>query len=486
MPYLCPVSNLLGEVETCILKRKLLRRGQTILVAVSGGLDSMVLLRILHDRSPRHGWKITVAHLNHCLRGRSSNADENLVRRTAEQLRLPFLVQRANVRDHAKARKLSLELAARELRHEFLAGAARKANASAIALAHHADDQTELFFLRLLRGAGTDGLAGMSWRNPSPADPKIELVRPLLGVRKDQLRDFAGTEKVRFREDATNASLDIQRNRVRHELLPLLKKHYQPALETVVSRVMEIGAGDSAFISDMANQWLAAAATAPTARHSSGKDITPFVSLPLALQRRCIHTQLLNLGLPSDFELVERLRLEPGKRVSAPSLGPLRTSASAGSFQFLICTPEGLVHLDSPHPRQTFQTSSVQVNLTLTRGKIVFDGVRLRWILQKSTPLPGRRAVAGVEVFDADQVGSPILLRHWQPGDRFQPIGMRHTVKLQDLMTNAKVPRPHRHQLLVGVNPAGTIFWVEGLRISEQFKLTPGTIRRLHWAWQRL
>ena len=218
------MSELLNRVEQSVRARKLLRPGQRILVAVSGGLDSMVLLHLLHDLAPRHSWRVTVAHLNHQLRGRSSDADERLVRRTAKGLKLPLVVERAEVRRYARLNKLSIEMAARALRHEFLVRTARRRHASAVALAHHADDQLELFFLRLLRGGGGEGLAGMKWRNPSPADARIELVRPLLDQPKVALAEYASQRGIRHREDATNALLDFQRNRIRHELLPLLRR----------------------------------------------------------------------------------------------------------------------------------------------------------------------------------------------------------------------------------------------------------------------
>ena len=136
----------------------------------------------------KHRWKITVAHFNHQLRGRASDADEQLVRKTAARLKLPFVVGRADVKQFAAQSKVSVEMAARKLRHDFFARAARKRKISTVALAHHADDQVELFFLRLLRGAGGEGLAGMKWRSPSPADTKITLVRPLLDFSKRNLR----------------------------------------------------------------------------------------------------------------------------------------------------------------------------------------------------------------------------------------------------------------------------------------------------------
>src|ERR1051326_458149 len=216
-------------VEETILLRRLLRRGQSLLVAVSGGIDSMVLLHVLHRLAPSYSWKLVVAHFNHRLRGRSSDADERLVRASAKRLRLPCVSERADVRTVAEGEGLSIEMAARRLRHDFLARTARARGLRAIALAHHAGDQGELFFLRLLRGARAGRLAGMKWISPSPGDARMTLVRPLLDVPKTALLEFARGEKIRFREDASNESFDAQRNRIRHELLPLLARHYQPA-----------------------------------------------------------------------------------------------------------------------------------------------------------------------------------------------------------------------------------------------------------------
>jgi tRNA(Ile)-lysidine synthase len=237
------VTGLLQCVEQDIQTRRLLQRNQTVLVAVSGGLDSMTLLQILHALSSQHGWKLTVAHFNHQLRARSSDADEKLVRQTAAALKLPFIAARADVRTFVKKSGLSIEMAARKLRHEFFVRAARERHISVVALAHHADDQVELFFLRALRGAGGEGLAGMKWRSPSPVNGKIALIRPLLGATKAELCEFARENRIHFHEDATNTRLDAARNRVRNELLPLLRRRYQPALNRTILRLMEIVGG---------------------------------------------------------------------------------------------------------------------------------------------------------------------------------------------------------------------------------------------------
>ncbi len=453
------VSELLQRLECGILNRRLLLPGQKILVAVSGGVDSMVLLHALNALAQKTGWQLAVAHFNHQLRGRSSNADESFVRKTAATLKLPLVCERANVKAFAKKSKLSIEMAARKLRHEFLGRAARERKLSTIALAHHADDQVELFFLRLLRGAGGAGLAGMKWRSPSPADDKITLVRPLLDFAKAELAGFARKNKIVFREDATNASSDFLRNRIRNELLPLLQTKYQPGLRQSVLRLMEIVGAESETIGDLAADW--------RKQHRPN-----FGNLSVSVQRRILQSQLVSLGLMADFELVESLRQAAGVAVSVGrNLSVSRTVAGMVKFK--------------PHHPVGFNARGLVVNLRGRAGNAVFDDSAVDWSFDARKDFIRSRGDAACEFFDGEKVGAKITLRHWRPGDRFHPIGLRSDAKLQDLLTNAKIPREQRHQLVVAATAAGEIFWVEGLRISENFKLTPATKRRLVWRWRR-
>ena len=468
------------QVEKSIGRRGLLRRGQPVLLAVSGGVDSMVLLQLLHKLSHQHAWRLTVAHLNHRLRGRSSAADERLVVRTARKLGLPVIVERAAVKALARAETISIEMAARKVRHAFLARTAKRLKIRTIALAHHADDQVELFFLRLLRGSGGDGLAGMKWRNPSPADSRLELVRPLLDQPKDALRKFAGENKIPVREDASNASPDILRNRIRHELLPLLRRKYQPALDRTVLRVMEIIGAEAEDLSEVAERWLERAkGGGRRSEVRSQKSVlqpltSDFRSLSVALQRRCLQMQLVRQQVASSFDLVETLRTCPGHWVKvSPELaviqdgdGYLRWQASR-----VVATPNPAVcKLDLAGDDQT----------------TVFGGVNFAWrtAARRGRQLP--KPHAGREYFDADMIGPGITLRHWRTGDRFQPSGMNSPVKLQDLFVNGKIPRDERHALIVAATAAGEIFWVERLRIAERFKLTGTTKHCLQWHWKRL
>lgn len=552
------------------------------MVAVSGGVDSMVLLHVLHELSREESWKLTVAHLNHQLRGRASESDERLVRDTVRKLGLPFVVDRGDVRKFARKQKVSLEMAARKLRHDFLAREAVRLDSHTVALAHHADDQLELFFIRLLRGSGGEGLAGMKWSSPSPSNRQVVLVRPLLDLPKKDLTDFATKNDIRFREDASNHSLEFQRNRVRHELLPLLRKHYQKSLDKVILRVSEIVGAEAEFTTQCALNWLERMENLKRRRPRSDgyvfRATNRYTQCPVGLQRRIIQLQSLKLGLPLDFEMVENLRLNPDRCLNVSAINTVPV--------YLLREISGRIRISTP-AKADFQPDSQEVLLSNNSGRIVFDGLSIQWRKQLGnvshesllTPTPSHRmgggrdtevrfmegeqvrkkqgvshelpspqpspigwgrektpnssswrqypsnnvqALAGPvpqgvtesshpnpprrgrkqenferanscglgagscgEYFDADKVGSSILVRHWRAGDRFNPIGSQHLIKLQDFFTNEKVPRDKRRHLAIGVAENGEIFWVEGLRISEHFKVSKTTKRIIEWSWIR-
>jgi tRNA(Ile)-lysidine synthase len=411
----------------------------------------------------------------------------------------------------ARAHKLSVEMAARNARHDFLARTAARLGIRSIALAHHADDQIELFFLRLLRGSGGEGLGGMKWRNPSPSGVGIELVRPLLDQPKAVLVEYAGAQGIRYREDASNAVLDFQRNRIRHELLPLLRGKYQPALDRTIPRVMDIVGADAEFAIQAAREWLERGgrpkpegrrpketrrSKAERGRVSArvalqapdrGQVGLSFEQLPVAVQRRCVQLQLFELGIVPDYELVEQLRTTAERPValSRAQVADVRGASGSPVLLYAVRDRSGLVEFQSAEP-ETFNAGAAGVELKGRAGELEFGGTRIWWRINSrkaaEQPKPGVRR----ECFDAVKVGTQVLLRHWRPGDRFQPIGMASPVKLQDFFTNQKVPRDRRRQLLLAVTAKDELFWVEGMRISERFKLTKQTIRCLQWRWQQL
>jgi tRNA(Ile)-lysidine synthase len=330
-----------------------------------------------------------------------------------------------------------------------------------VALAHHAGDQVETFFVQLFRGAGGESLAGMKASSQSPASPGVRLVRPFLGIPRTELLRHAQCHSIRHREDSTNARTDFMRNRVRHELIPLIERDYQPALRRQVIRVMDVIGKESAYVREAAIRWLSSPAR------------EEFGLLHPALQRQVVRIQLLRLGFDATYELAEHLRLRPGYRVMInPATVVWRETVG------LICSREVV--------EPAFHQESAEVDLQAGQGEARFGGLCIAWRLSAADSAVDikRTATQGQEVFDADRVGSPIGLRHWLPGDRFQPIGLGKPAKLQDLFTNSKVSRRRRRELVIATTASGELFWVDGLRIGERFKVQTGTSRFLRWSWR--
>ncbi len=454
------MADLPERVLAALRAHDLLRPGEPVLVAVSGGCDSMVLLDVLHRLAATEHWRLSVAHFNHHLRGRASRADQALVERTARGLGLTCRVGEGDVRARARAAGLSLEMAARELRHAFLAATARELGVEKIALAHHADDQVETLLLRLVRGSGSEGLAGMKWQAPSPADPTRRLIRPLLGEPRAALEAHAAAAGVVYREDASNRRLEAVRNVLRRRVVPVLRR-LQPALAVTVPRLMAVLGDEADYLFAAARQWLR-------------RRRPPFARLHPALQRRVVQRQLRDRGLEAGWELIEALRTTPGRPVTAPGNVPVWREADGR-----VCV--------GPAATAGFSDAERRVVLDAPAGTVEFAGVRLAWRIRARRP--GRavrlRPRPGRECLDADRVGAVVVLRHWRPGDRFQPLGLAVPAKLQDLFTNARVPRRERHGRVVAAGADGRIFWVEGLRPGEAVRLTPATRRVLEWRWRR-
>lgn len=459
------MSELLPEFQCALVRRHLLRPRERVVLAVSGGVDSMVLLDLFRRAYEDFPDRLVVAHFNHRLRGASSDADERFVKVVAQNLRVKCVTERGAVKDFARLQKVSVEMAARKLRHGFLAATARRLKVRTVALAHHADDQVELFFLRLLRGASPSGLAGMKWHAPSPGDARVSLVRPLLGFAKEDLETYARARGILFREDATNRQPEFLRNRVRGELLPLLRRHYQPALNQIVLRTLDLFGAESEAVQRAAAEWIAIRRRR-------------FDQLPVAVQRCVLERELVAGSVEPEFGLIEHLRAQPG------------VPAMIAPGELIERDEHGRVHRRQVLP-QAFCSDQMDVDLGV-KGFANFGDVRLEWdrvsvamarrLLRKGAD---RNVARGGEFFDADKVGHRIVLRHWRAGDQFQPIGMRRSVKLQDWFVNRKVPRGRRHELVVAVAADGRIFWVEDQRISEAFKLDNATVRSLKWCWSR-
>lgn len=439
------------------------------IVAVSGGLDSVVLLRVLAELRPQHGGELVIAHFNHQLRDAESEEDQRSVERLGQELGLPVEVGSTDVRGQL-GKGDSLEAVARRCRHEFLAAVARRQAATCVATAHHADDQVELLLMRLVRGAGAGGLGGMPLVARSPVDAGVTLVRPLLNVTREELRALALARGWAWREDVSNTDPARLRNRVRHRLLPWLRAEFGTGIETVLRRNQSLLREQGEALDGVARAWL-----------KSGPR-EAFESLTVGLQREVLRVQFESAGVAPNFDWIEALRrsvetpvmIEPARQLIRASDGRVRVE-SAGSG------PGG------------FRAGETWVDLTALDGVVEFGGGRLRWrwwVKSGAEALEGERGPTvgpGEECLDGARVGGRCRLRHWRAGDRFAPLGLGNAAKpkLQDLFTNAGVPVRERRERVLAETADGEIFWVEGLRLGEAAKRTEATARFLRWCWQR-
>ena len=275
-------------------------RSRRLLVGVSGGLDSTALLHALVRQGFR---KITLLHLNHRLRGKAADGDARFVKSLARRLDLPVITARADVAALARERKLSIETAARQARYSFFARAARQTRCRTLVLAHHADDQAETFLFNLLRGGGS-GLGGMRPRTVREIDGvRLVILRPWLGLWRADIEACAAREKIRYREDASNASRAHTRNRLRSRVLPMLAREFGRDVRQSLWRAAEVLAAQQ--------EWL------DQALSLDGEElaVAALRALPEALQRHAIHDWLRRMRTPQiSFTLIESIRalLPPG------------------------------------------------------------------------------------------------------------------------------------------------------------------------------
>ncbi|MDB6055899.1 MAG: tilS [Verrucomicrobiales bacterium] len=452
------VQSFKDKILGAILAHRLLSKGSRILVGVSGGVDSMALLAIFCQLKSALQIELRVAHFNHQLRGSESDQDLVFVREHCQKLGIPFIEGAGDVAGLSKTSGVSMEMSARKLRREFLAETARAQGCTHIALAHHADDQVETFFLRLFRGAGLEGLSGMSWSGPDPFNPELMVIRPFLGVSKAEILAFARADNIVFRLDSSNSDSEMGRNFLRNKLLPLIRQEVNPAVNDAVLRAMAQIQDNQALI-----EW---------SLHDleKGNLSVDFSTLPIAVQAEWIKRQLHELDLPCSFELITRLRTLP----------PIWIEVMEGVSVSL--TPMGTI-IKRGERSLEFNPSEASVSL-VSAQKLEFGGYQISWELQAGENLP--ESEEATEYFDAGKVGESIILRHWRPGDKFRPIGNSHESKLQDIFVDLKIDVVARRQLLVGEAVNKGIFWVQGLRISDAFKLDKDSRQRLKWKWARL
>ena len=459
-------TELTERVLCFIQEHHLIARQHKLVVAVSGGPDSVCLLYILVKLRGKLNVSLHIAHLNHQLRGAESEADANYVADLARKLDLPATIEQSDVKAYQAKQRLSLEEAAREVRYTFLAQVAESIGTDRVAVGHTVDDHIETILMHLIRGSGTRGLRGLqtSSRWQSPLGHSLTVIRPLLSVSREETTNYCQQHQLKPRIDTSNLSLSPLRNRIRQQLIPLLQS-YNPQVAEAVLRTARIATDDLAFLDkEAARLWDKVA-------REQGKaiilDKERFLELPFALQRHLLRTATEKLlGNLKDIEarhieeIMAALNKPAGKRISLP--------------EGLIFAIEYDKYVLSPDPANLSPFPILEAEFALK--------------IPGKTPLPGWQAVAKIidqekmegkdngftAYFDLGKAGRQLTVRTRQPGDRFQPLGMNQPKKLNEFMIDAKIPQAWRRRIPIVCSPQH-ILWVVGRRIDERVKVTENT-----------
>jgi tRNA(Ile)-lysidine synthase len=460
---------VLKSLLTYIRAHELVHAGDRVGLAVSGGADSVALLRATLALRSELGVILSVVHVNHGLRGAESDADEAFVADLAREHKLPLHSTCIDVRAYAAEHKLSIEAAARAVRYEYFRGLI-PAQVNRIATAHTMDDQAETVLLRLLRGAGTRGLAGI-YRTVTGDDaepggshpieiataPEVRIIRPLLETSRAQVLEFLGGVGQRWREDASNQDRAYLRNRVRHDLLPLLEREFNPNLRAVLAQTAEVARDEERW-------WAKAVAEVFDSRAILPGDafpVTDFAALEIAMQRRVLRAMAESASAALDFGEVERARAA----VLEGSAGSQQVSAALAI--------EVRRHRDGPvtfrlHPQGFVgekQGLLYDYALTVPGVQDVPElGFRLR-AERVTEEVPGSLTCA--------LAGRMLHLRNWRAGDRFHAEGRGSEKKLKELFQLYRIPAAERTKWPV-IECAGEIVWVRGLPPSVDWRARPG------------
>jgi tRNA(Ile)-lysidine synthase len=435
---------MIQQFVNYISDNQLFNQADTVLVGVSGGIDSVVLLDLL-DKT---GFSVAIAHCNFRLRGEESDDDEKLVSDLAKKYDVPLYKKSFDTDDYAEQKKISIEMAARELRYQWFEEIRVTHHFDYIAVAHHRDDQVETFFLNLVRGTGLTGLTGMH-----PVNGKI--VRPLLFASRKEIEEYRLKNFLDFREDSSNQSIDYQRNKIRHTLLPVMETLNPSFREGLIKTMSYLE--DVSTICDKAIQlaWERVALR-------KGKDI--MISIAELKLLNPLTTYLFEFLKPFGFnsmvvgDIVSALDGSSGKQFMSQTYRIVRDRESL-ILSPLLSENRKQFYLEEEMTELTFPIH-LRISVTTKRGEF---------------KIPRSKFVACI---DRDAVKFPLLIRRWHQGDYFKPLGMNGFKKISDFFIDSKLSLPEKENVWIIAN-GEQVVWIVGHRLDDRYKITTDTKRIL-------
>jgi tRNA(Ile)-lysidine synthase len=458
--YYVPVERLQQSVLEYVRKYELLKAADRVGVAVSGGADSVALLRLLLELRKEVGIVLSVVHFNHKLRGSESDDDERFVAELAQRHKLQLHSQSGDVALHAAEKHLSLETAARDMRYRYFQGMLLECGLNRIATGHTLDDQAETVLLKIVRGAGGRGLAGIYPRLPvlrsQFSDGTASIVRPLLAIRRRDLEAYLRALGQDWREDKSNRDLRHMRNRVRHGILPRLERYLNPAVREAFAETAEIARSEEEYWEkDVAR----ALPQVWDPKDAGGVlSLSAFADFPLALQRRVVRAASESLGMRLDFHHVEEVLA-----LGSAHVGPAKSTMLPDGWVVSRNKGELRFEMQSDTPRKVDYEYRLPVpgSVDVPETESRFEAV-----------LVSGNAAAGYnpeDLLDRALLASDLGVRNWRAGDRFWPAHTKGAKKIKELLQERRVAGLER-QLWPVVVSGSDVIWVRGFPASRQLR----------------
>ena len=440
---------MLQDFNNYIQKLDLCRPDDRILLAVSGGIDSVVMAHLFKEA----GYDCTLAHCNFQLRGDDSEGDESFVRSLAGYLELPIMVKRFDVEAEMKEHGISLQMAARDLRYAWFEELLTEHSMDRVATAHNQNDAVETFFLNLSRGSGIRGLKGISPR-------RGRIIRPLLFASRSQIKSYQKNQRIEYREDSSNRETKYQRNKIRHDVLPIMEQINPGFMEAMEGNMARLG--EVFEIYDQSVQKI----RKELFTEKNGK-ITIAIDKLRALSP--LRTWLYELFSPFGFT---RMQCEGIEKIM--EAGPGRQSISTTHRLFMdrdrmILVPAGSLSFERFYLNDPEKHSSLPFPMDME----VLDRAELGSIPRDTN----------TACLDLDSFQFPLIIRRWMHGDYFYPLGMEQNKKLSDFFVDEKVPVPEKERIWIMAS-GKKIVWIMGYRIDNRFRITPSTQKVLRLRFQ--
>lgn len=470
------MTDFLNQLKTTIDQYSLIQEHEKVLVAVSGGPDSMALLHglLLLSQIHKKDWRFSVIHVNHLLRGEDSEGDARYVANFCRQRQLPYTICRVDVPRHIQKDGGNQQAIARKLRYQAFYETAKHRGITKIALAHHADDQIETVLMRILRGTGVAGLKGMEcvheWRG-------LKFIRPLLNVFRSEIERYLQENELVPREDQTNRETYYTRNRIRHHLIPELCT-YNPKAKKAFLQLTDIVTHEE----DIWNQLTKDALSKVLVKKNQANywlDVTKFLDLPVALQRRTVKL-ILDCLAKKKATAEMTLEIIDHVRKLAAHHHPSAEAHIAGGI--LIKKEYERLHITYLTDHRLSHPVAIPLNIPGTTKLPDFHGEIEAFLVDQN--LKDIELNHEQVVLDADKISQPLMVRSRKKGDRIHLFGMEGSKKVKELFMEAKIPRDQRDSYPI-VATEQQIIWIPGIRRSSYAPISKDTKIFLYLIWKR-